>query len=71
MLNGRNACFALAEHRAALGVDHILGNSVDDGFTLQVDTLDLIARILGGGIECYCEVQTGMQSFSKQRKAAF
>ena len=61
----------LTEHGAALGVCHIFSNGFDDGFTLHVDTLNLIARILWGRVEGYCQVQTCMQAFAIERKAAF
>ena len=71
MFNGRNARIALSQYGTALGIDYVLGNGVDDRLTLQVDSLNLITCILGCRVECNGQVQTCMQTFSEQRKAAF
>ena len=68
MLNSRDTHVASAEHCAALGVNHILGNRINHGLTLNVDALNLITSILGGWIEGNSQVQTCMQSFSEQGK---
>ena len=70
MLNGRDTHVALAEHCAALGVNHILCNRINHGLTIDVDTLNLITGILWCRIEGNSQVQTCMQSFSEQGKTA-
>ena len=71
MLNGGTFGFALAQHRSALCVDHILGDGVNHRLAFQVDTLDLVTRILRGGIKCHCEIQARMQSLAEQGETAF
>ena len=71
MLDSRYTGVALSQDCAALGVDHILCNGVDDGFAFQVDTLDLIACILWCRVECHRQVQSCMQSFSEEGETAF
>ena len=66
MLDGRYASVTLAKYRTTLGINHILSYSIDHRLTFDVDALDLVARILRGRVECYSQVQTSMQSFSKQ-----
>ena len=66
MLNGRDTCIALAKHGTTLCVDDVLSNRIDNGLSVEVDTLNLITRILWGRIKCYSQVQTCMQSFSEK-----
>ena len=65
VLNGRDAGITLAENGATLSIHHILCNGVNNGFTLQVDSLNLVTSILRGWVKCHSQVQTCMQSFTK------
>ena len=67
----RDANLALAKHSAALSVNNVLCHSIDDGFAFQVNALNLVTSVLGCGVESNGQVQTCMQTFSKERKAAF
>ena len=71
MLYSGDTSIALAQHGAPLSIDDILGNGFDDGLSLHVDALDLISSVLGSRIEGDGEVQSGMQAFSEEGKAAF
>ena len=71
MLNGRALGIALSEHCAALGVDDILCDGIDHRLTFEVDTLNLVARILRGWIERDRQVQTCVQPLAEQGETAF
>ena len=71
MFDSRYASIAFAENGTTLRVNHILCNGVDDGFAFQIDTLNLVACILRGRVECHRQVQSRMQSFSEKGETAF
>ena len=66
MLNSRNSGVTLAKYGTTLCITYILCNGVDNGLSFQINTLDLIPRILGCRVKGHREIQTSMQSFSKK-----
>ena len=65
VLYGRYTGIAFCQDCTTLGVNHILCYCVDDGLTFEVDTLDLVTRVLWSRIEGYGEIQSCMQAFSE------
>ena len=66
MLYGTYPYVATGQYGAALGVGNFLGYRVYDGLVLQVYTLYLVSMVLRRGIERYGQVQSRVQSFSKE-----
>ena len=64
MFYGRNTYIALCKHRTALGVNHILCDSVDYRHTININTLNLITCILWSWIECYSQAETCVKSLA-------
>ena len=64
MLYGRHAYISLSQNSAALGVNHLFGDGINDGLTFEVNTLNTIAGVLWCGIECHCKVETSVESLS-------
>lgn len=71
MFNRRDTYIALLENGAALGVAHVIGNSIDNRLTFQVNAFDLVAGIFGCGVESDGKVQSCVQSLSIQGEATF
>jgi hypothetical protein len=70
VFDGRDAGVATLHHGAAVGLDHVLGDGVDDGLALHIDALYLIAVVLGCRIEGDGQTEARMQAFAEKRKAA-
>ena len=71
MFNGADLYSVFGEYGASCRFSHIFCDSIDDGLSLHIDALDFIAMIVRRRIECHCQVQTGVQSFSTEGEAAF
>ena len=70
MLDRRAASIAFSQHGAAGGLHDILGHGIDNRFAGQVDALDFVAVVLGGGVEGHDKAKTCVQSFAMQRETA-
>ena len=71
MFYGRDTSVALTQNGTTLGVNDVLSNGINSGFTLHIDALYFITVVLGCRVERDSQVQTRMQAFSVQRKATF
>ena len=70
MLNRAATCFAFSNDSAAGGVNHVLGNRLNDGFAGQVNALNFITVIFGGRIEGDGQTETCVKSFSVEGKTS-
>ena len=64
MFNGRYSYVAFPEHSAALSVNYIFRYGINNGHTVQIYALYLVAMIFGCRIECHRKAQSCMQAFS-------
>lgn len=61
----------LAENGATGSFSDVIGYGINDGLSIQIDALDFISMVLGGGVEGHREVETGVETFTAQREALF
>ena len=71
MLDSAYSDIATGKHCTALGVTYLFSYGVDDGMSLEVDTLNLVSMILWSRIKGDGQVKTGMQSFAEERETTF
>ena len=60
----------MCQNGASLRVDYFFGDSVDDGLSFKINTLDFVTMILWCRVERNGQVQTCMKSFSVEGETA-
>ena len=70
VLNSRDTYVSLLQNGATLCIADVFGNCFDSGLSFQVDALDFIAGVFRCGIERHSEIQTCVQSLTKERETA-
>ena len=71
MLYGTYLRSVFGEYGTACRFGHIIGDSVNDGLTFQVGTLNLISVIVGSRVESNGQIKSCVKTFSTERKAVF
>ena len=64
MLHSVDTLRAIGEYGATLCLGHVLGQCLNDGHALYVDTLYFISIVLRCRAELYHEVQSGVKSLA-------
>ena len=68
MFNGTYLDPVFGKYGSSLGPGYIFSDSIDYGFSFQVDTFDFVSMIFGCRVESDLNIQTCMQPFSLHRE---